>query len=53
MVSFRWRFWELTKGVAVGFGGGLAGPNYTREVGSGTARVGAFGVEGLPEGPTG
>jgi len=32
LVSLRCRFCVLTKGGAVGFGGGLAGPNNTREV---------------------
>ena len=29
MVSLRCRFWTLTKGGAVGFGGGLGGPKST------------------------
>ena len=40
----------LTKDGAVGFGGGLGGPNKTREVGRGTAGAVALGVEGPAEG---
>jgi hypothetical protein len=50
-VSLLCRFCALTKEGAVGFGGGLGGPNSTREVGTGTAGRAGFGVEGPPGGP--
>ena len=40
----------LTKDGALGFGGGLGGPNKTRDVGRGTAGAVTLGVDGPAEG---